>query len=276
MLKNVVMFLKNKKQAVILAALLIVIAVLICVSLFGKGKRESETETEISEATAESCKYDWSRLTDKDGRYYYSDGEVRASLCIDVSEHQGDIDWKKVRDDGVKYAFIRVGYRGYMSGIINLDKKFDANMRGASTAGIKTGVYFFSQAINESEAKEEAEYTLKQAGKYAVELPIVFDMEYVTSGDRIDGLTKEEKTAVASAFCDAVLSGGYQALIYGNSAWLTGDIDVVKASEYGLWLALYTKENTFPYDFSIWQYASNGKVDGIDANVDMNLIFEDY
>lgn len=218
--------------------------------------------------------YDWSKLIDNNGRKSYVDNEGNEALSgIDVSTYQGDIEWDKVKSDNIDFAIIRAGYRGYESGEINEDDKFKKNISGAINNGIDVGVYFFSQAISEEEAKEEAEFILDAIKGYEVKYPIVFDMEYVENG-RINSLSMEERTNITLAFCEVIKNAGYEPMIYGNQFWLQEYVSLHDINDYELWLAQYNERPNFPYEFRVWQYTDSGQVDGIEGNVDLNLWFK--
>lgn len=216
----------------------------------------------------------------EDGMLTYEEGgNVVSQKGIDVSKYQGNIDWKKVKADGVDYAFIRVGLRGYGSGEIVEDEKFEKNIKGAYDAGVKVGVYFFSQAITVEEAVEEAEFVLEQIEPYShmVDYPIVFDVEKVSSGDgRMNHLTKEERTSVTLAFCERIEDEGYTPMIYGNLEMFGVLIDLEPLEKYDKWYANYSPTLYYPYDFEVWQYSAEGSVDGIEGDVDMNISFKTW
>lgn len=207
------------------------------------------------------------------------DGMER-SWGIDVSYFQYDIDWKKVKADGVDFAIIRVGYRGYgTGGQLVLDYKFKENMDEAIAAGLDVGVYFYTQAINEKEAREEADFVYKYIKGYDLDLPVYFDIESVDyDTGRLDsaGLTKAQKTALCEAFCERMMSYGYDAGVYSNPTWLNNYINGPSlGKKYPIWLANYNIYATYYDKYHIWQYSSTGKVDGIDTNVDMNVWYHD-
>ncbi len=205
---------------------------------------------------------------------YVEDGEIISAKGIDVSKYQGSIDWAQVADDGVEYAFIRVGLRGYSGGNIMADSTFDANVTGAATQGIKIGVYFFSQAITEEEAIEEADFVLNAIGGYkCITYPIVIDIESVDGDSRADALSMEERTAVVKAFCERVEEAGYTAMIYGNLETFTLTLDLEQLADYQRWISYYDTTLCFPYEFSFWQYSASGTVAGISGEVDMNISF---
>ena len=215
-------------------------------------------------------------------------------LGIDVSYHNGTIDWNKVKASGVEYAMIRVGYRGYSGGTIAStgDSKFKQYIEGAKAAGIKVGVYFFSQAINEQEAEEEAAWTLSKISGYQLELPVVIDYEYAGTTDKNGNslerlnnanLTKAQKTACVDAFCKKVKAAGYTAMIYSSSSWLEHDMDTAALSKkYNIWMARYNthsyvdseKGKFYDGQLDIWQCSSRAKVDGISTCVDLDYWYK--
>ncbi len=219
--------------------------------------------------------YDWSALKWENGRPSYQPETSRhSSLGIDVSYHQGEIDWDAVKADGIDFAIIRCGYRGYGSGDLVTDSCYEGNITRAKESGLETGVYFFSQALNAEEAVEEADYVLSLIDGRGVTMPVVYDMEILDEDARANELTSSQRAEVARAFCDRIKEGGYTPMIYGNTAYYMSKIDYEKiAADYGIWLAQYYKKPFFPYQFSMWQYTASGTVDGIDGKVDLNLYF---
>ncbi len=210
---------------------------------------------------------------------YEENGAVVSSKGIDVSKYQGNIDWDKVKADGVEYAFIRVGLRGYKTGDIVVDDKFEQNIKGAHDAGIKVGVYFFTQAINIAEAVEEAEFVVEQLEPYSemIDYPVVIDVEKVdASNARMNNLTKEERTQVVSTFCEYIEDEGYTPMIYGNLEMFGVMLDLEKLEQYDKWYAYYDSTLYYPYDFKVWQYSAKGKVEGIKEDVDMNISFKEW
>ena len=206
-----------------------------------------------------------------DGRLHYEDETYTSVTVLDVSYAQKNIDWAKVKQDGIDECIIRLGYRGYKSGLNNLDEYFEQNLAGAKEAGFKVGVYFFSQAVSVEEAREEAEFVIEHIKKEKIDGPIAFDMEPIKGADRITYLTTMEKTAIADAFCDYIEDEGYEAMVYGNPQWLKGDVDLSLLTEHPVWLAHYTDYTGWPYWFSMWQYTSSGKVSGINGSADLSI-----
>lgn len=200
---------------------------------------------------------------------------------IDVSYYQGDIDWNAVKSSGIEFAIIRAGYRGYQYGNLKEDPKFWQNMQGATAAGLKVGVYIFSQAITEAEAAEEANFLLSRIQGYRVELPIVMDFEYVSGvagNGRLyqAGLSRDKATSVCSAFCNTVINAGYTPMIYANKSMLENQMDGnYLGARYKIWLANYTKQTFYGGPYTYWQYTSSGYVNGINGRVDMNFWYDD-
>lgn len=208
--------------------------------------------------------------------YYDGDGRRISHKGIDVSRYQGEIDWEKVAQDEVEYAFIRLGIRGYTEGAIQEDEQFEKNIRGARNNDIAVGVYFFTQATSVEEAEEEAQYVLDKIAPYKVDYPVVIDVEAVANRRaRTRELTKEERTQYCIAFCEKIRAAGYTPMIYGNLKTFMLMLDLEQLEDYDKWFANYDDRFYYPYDFKIWQYTDEGSVDGIDAAVDLNISFED-
>lgn len=225
--------------------------------------------------------YDFSKLhTDEQtGFKTYEDEEngVTSRIGIDVSEFQGeDIDWKQMRESGIEFVIIRLGYRAYgETGELVLDDMFDRNMQGALDAGLDVGVYFFSQAITPGEAVEEAEFVLEHVRGYEIDGPIVYDTEEI-KGDtaRTDNNTRQEFTNYCKVFCDTIEQAGYDPMIYANMKWMAFTLDMEQLADYDFWYADYHDVPQCPYEYEIWQYSETGAVPGINANVDLNVWFQ--
>lgn len=204
--------------------------------------------------------------------YKGSDSAVLDIPGIDVSKFQGEINWDKVADSGIEYAFIRVGYRGTSSGAVVLDEYFESNIEAAIKAGIEVGVYFYSAAIDDEEAIEEAKFVLDAIEPYEVTYPVVIDIERPDSSDyRTINLTQAQLTSVARTFCDTVKGAGYTPMIYGNNESFALMLDMSEIEDIDKWIAFYSLPLYFPYEFSIWQYSSSGKISGINSEVDLNI-----
>ncbi len=208
---------------------------------------------------------------------FASDGSLivgNGAFGIDVSKWNGTIDWNAVRNSGVNYVIIRCGYRGSSTGALVVDPKFEANIKGATAAGIKVGVYFFSQAVNNSEAVEEASMVLELIKNYKISYPVFLDVE--ASGGRADGISVAARTDVIKTFCQTIQNSGYTAGVYANKNWLTTKIDTSKLNQYKIWLAQYASTPTYTGRYDMWQYKSTGKVTGISGNVDLNWSYLGY
>jgi GH25 family lysozyme M1 (1,4-beta-N-acetylmuramidase) len=214
-----------------------------------------------------------------DGKLYYfgTDGVLQdVTFGIDVSRYQQSVNWNKVKKAGVEFVIIRIGYRGYQSGTLVLDSMYETHMQQAKAAGLRTGIYFFSQAINEEEAVEEAEacvYVLQTLG-HTVDYPIYFDSEYATSSHsgRADNLSVEDRTACAVAFCESILKSGYQAGVYASTNWFRDRLDFSQLTKYSIWNAHY-QVNKSGVNCDIWQSTGTGTLDGISGQVDINVSF---
>ena len=202
---------------------------------------------------------------------------------MDVSSHQGDIDWQQVREGGIEFAFIRLGFRGYgQEGTLNLDRNFQQNIEGARAAGLKVGVYFFSQAITVEEALEEAQLVLDTLQGMPLDYPVAYDWETAGSNGRAYNLDMITLTDCAIAFCDTVARAGYTPMVYYNNPVGYTRYDLSRLTGYDVWFAQYNGRPTQFYDYRIWQYTSKGQVPGIglskgsQQNVDMNIAMIPY
>ena len=197
--------------------------------------------------------------------------ETRETRGIDVSKWQAHIDWNAVATAGIDFAIIRVGYRGSATGVLVEDPYFKANISGAAKAGIKVGVYFFTQAITEAEAVEEASMAMELVKGYHLDFPIFIDTE--GSGGRADNLSKTNRTKIVKAFCKTVQNGGYKAGIYASKSWYNDNLYADELSTYFIWVAQYNTECNYTGKYDMWQYTSKGSIPGIDGNVDMNICY---
>ena len=213
-----------------------------------------------------------------DGTYIdYSGTQYSAKRGIDVSEHQGVIDWQAVRDDGVEFAIIRAGYRGYSEGKLFEDANFRTNIEGALAAGIEVGIYFFSQAVDTAEATEEASFLLGIIEGYDLSLPIYYDWELVadvgeTRVDDVDGTTL---TDCCLAFCSAVESAGLEAGVYFYRSLGYYDYELDRLTNLVFWVGAPADSPDFYYEHRMWQYSFTGTVNGIEGGTDLNLLFEE-
>ena len=208
---------------------------------------------------------------------YQENGTTITKKGIDVSKYQGEIDWAAVKGDGVDYAIIRVGIRGYSEGGIMEDEFFRKNIEGAMANDIPVGVYFFTQALNAEEALEEANFVISMLEGYTLTYPVYLDIEDVKKADcRTNNLTVEERTSNAKVFMEAIAAAGYQPALYGNMKTYLLMLDLASLEQYDKWFAGYTLPIYYPYDYKMLQYSEKGRVAGISGQVDVNICFKDY
>ncbi len=214
---------------------------------------------------------------DENGRVRYSDPAVKIYSGIDISVFQGDVDWNAVKNDGIDFVILRVGFRGYTKGGLNEDANFRKNCENALQAGLNVGVYFFSQAITADEAEEEADYVLSLIKDFDIQYPVAYDWETIDYDNaRTDGLDNETITQCAVRFCDKISAAGYTPVIYFNRSLGYFNYDLSMIKDYHFWLAEYKGAPSFIYDYKLWQYSKDGTVNGIDGSVDLNISIQDY
>ncbi len=221
---------------------------------------------------------DLNNLTMRNGYAYYTDnGEVTSENGIDVSEFQGEIDWEQVKQAGIEFAVIRVGYRTYGGGVVTYDEQFRNNIEGALAQGIKVGAYFYSQATTAEEAVDEADAVIDALAGYDITYPVVYDWELV-SGDaaRTDAVSVEALADCCVSFCERVKDSGYTPMVYQNKATAMRKLDLPRVKDYDFWLAEYGEKPSYYYDYKIWQYSDSGNIPGIEGKVDLNICFSPY
>ncbi len=259
-------------------------------------KEEIQEEMQEEETPAEP-EYQYTGWQTLDGKTYYFDADgnkvtgeqviqgarysfdsegvlstASGNMGIDVSKWNGSIDWNAVKNSGVSYVIIRCGYRGSTTGALIEDPMFRTNIQGAASAGLKVGIYFVTQAVNEAEAVEEASMAVSLISGYHISYPVFLDVE--PGGGRADGISREMRTAVCRAFCQTMENSGYRAGIYSNSTWLNEKIDTPSLTDYKIWLAQYTAEPTYTKTkYDLWQYSAKGTVAGIQGETDLNISY---
>ena len=294
-------YVRKEERRYILAGIVSII-LLVCVSaalVSTEGKRENKKS--VKKETEEKVKdphegqvylydgFDWvwmtplegvpvNDLTEKDfsvsnGKIVYVGDKYDTLRGIDVSEHQKEINWKAVADSGIDYAYIRVGRRGYTEGGLFDDAYFQRNILEAQAAGLKTGVYIFSQAVTVQEAIEEANYLIKKVEEYNVPMPVAYDWEKISEdGSRTAELSTETRTDCAVAFCETIKNAGYVPCVYINRNMGYYGYDLTRLKDYQIWFSL--PESGFPnfyYHVDMWQYSFTETVPGIGVETDMNL-----
>lgn len=238
------------------------------ISLLIKTEADIDAEaedTEIADALEDADKTEIKKLQNTTGN---------SRVGIDVSKWNGDIDWDKVKNAGVEFAIIRAGYRGSSTGSLVEDPYFAANMKGAKASGMPVGVYFFTQAVNEVEAVEEASAVLQLIREYQLDYPVFIDTEGAGGGGRADELDVETRTLVCEAFCRTIENAGYHAGVYASRNWYNNRLHADRLDgQYCIWLAEYRSVPLYQGYYQLWQYTSKGKIDGISGNVDMNISY---
>ena len=199
-----------------------------------------------------------------------------AILGIDVSKWNKEIDWKKVKADGIEFVIIRCGYRGSSTGALVEDPYFEKNVEGATNEGLKVGIYFFTQATNDVEGVEEASMVLSLCRGYKLAYPIYIDTEGAGGNGRADHIEKDSRTAAVKAFCETIENSGFNAGIYASKNWFEHNLDMKQLEGYQNWLAQYSNEPSYDGEYSMWQYTSAGSVDGITGRVDLDLSYMAY
>lgn len=210
--------------------------------------------------------------------FTYEDGYLTCTAGtalpgVDVSAHQGPVDWEQVRAAGMEFAMVRLGYRGYTTGGVYTDEYARENLSGARKAGLKIGAYFYSQALTPEEAAQEAITCVGILKGMELDLPVVFDWEYVSAEARTGIMDRDTLMACAEAFCSAIEAAGYEAMIYFNPSLAESLLELEALTEYRWWLAMYSDQMTWPHAVEMWQYTNSGTVPGIEGNVDINLWF---
>ena len=232
----------------------------------------AEYQVEINK-NVKPCQYDKDLFRHEGDKLFYDDETYDCALGIDVSYHQGYIDWQQVKEQGFDFAFLRIAYRGYgQEGVLKTDTEFERNLQNAQGAGLSVGVYFFAQAINEQEAKEEADFVLSLLNQRHLELPVVYDPESILDDEaRTDDVTGEQFTKNTEVFCNAIREAGYEPMIYSNMLWEAYKLDLEYLKDFPIWYADYEAKPQTPYDFTFWQYSNQGKVGGVSGNVDLDI-----
>ena len=280
------------------AAVLLVVMVVLCMPYFGAQDEDPEPlarhqSEEIVEpvteapsepdATEESTEPTEVPELNPYGRRDFQYNDANYLLCerqdsypgIDVSAYQGNIDWQQVKDSGIRFAIIRLGYRGYGSGKLVEDDYAQKNLEGATEAGLAVGVYFFSQALSIKEVDEEIKFMLEILGDYDLDMPIILDWEIPTEDARTANMDARTLTDLQLHFCEVMTEKGYQPMVYFNWYMSSTLLHLTELEEYPFWLALYQDRMTYPYRVEMWQYTDKGQVPGINGAVDINVYMPD-
>ncbi|MDE7429665.1 MAG: hypothetical protein K2N00_10465, partial [Lachnospiraceae bacterium] len=224
--------------------------------------------------------YDFTNMEDNAGlKRYMENGRKTSYVGVDISKHTGKIYFPSLKAAGVDYVMIRLGSRGYSTGQITLDENFKENIEGAIEAQLDVGVYFYSQAISQDEAVQEANFVVQNLEPYRgkVKYPVAFNMGFVSNDkSRIEGLSREDKTAVTVSFLEGIKAAGYVPMVYGDKEWLLKEVDLTKLQDFDVWLSQEEDIPDYPYLYTMWQYDTDGVLNGIDGGADLNVCFVGY
>ena len=271
---------KTRTVAILFVMLLIVLLIWVLGWLVMRGMQEKQNRVmNISqpvspESLIPRSTYAYENFVWEDDRVTYEDDNWKTVTGIDVSSFQGDVDWDLVAQDGIEFAIIRLGFRGYGNGALREDEYFRQNLEGAMEAGLDVGIYFFSQAISVDEAREEAAFVMGLLDGVGLQHPIYYDWEPIHfDAARTDGLPGDVVTANARAFCETVEAGGYEAGIYFNQHDIYNVIELSKLTDFPLWYAQYNERPDMIYDFWCWQYTDGGDVEGVYTAADLSILF---
>lgn len=232
-------------------------------------KTEDEVDAELEDSEKQDAREDADKTEIKELRQ----STKAAKAGIDVSKWQGEIEWDRVKNAGVEFAILRAGYRGSVTGALVEDPCFMENLRGATAAGIPVGIYFFTQATDEVEAVEEASMVLSLMKDFKIEYPIFIDTEGAGGNGRADALSVETRTLVCEAFCRTIENAGHRAGVYASKNWFEKRLQVSALDRYVIWLAEYREVPRYEGYYEMWQYTSQGAVDGIAGNVDLDVSY---
>lgn len=222
--------------------------------------------------------YDFTKMKAKNGKMVYYEGNKKISfLGVDISEANGTVDFKALKEDGIDFVMLKIGERGYESGLITMDEAFLTNAEKAREAGMEIGVYFCSQAVSVEEAVAEAKFVADNLLSYKVTYPVAFRMDEVQNDSaRTDILDEKQKSAIAEAFLSSVEKEGYSVILYGSKDWLLTELVPEMLSEYEIWLTELTPVPDYPYQFKMWEYAVGEGVKGTEREVNYTICFVDY
>lgn len=225
-----------------------------------------------------SHEYDFTKMKATNGKMVYYQGNKKVSfLGVDLSKANGTVDFEALKEEGIDFVMLKIGERGYESGLVTMDENFLTNVEKAKEAGMAVGVYFCSQAVSVEEAVEEAKFVTDTLLNYRITYPVAFRMDEVLNDTaRTDILDKEQKSSVAEAFLSSVEREGYSVILYGSKDWLLTELVPEMLLEYEVWLTEQSPIPAYPYDFKMWEYAAGETVLGAEKEVNYTICFVDY
>ena len=270
---------KRKLLTILIPALtLVLIGLLVGISLAERGNQPASTPTTETPTTETTLPPPTENVfTPLDFGYegdYLTCLTAESHLGVDVSSYQREVDWEKVKEAGVEFAMLRAAFRGYgQAGVMKEDSTVRQNYERATAAGLKVGVYFFSQATNVEEAREEAAFLLDIIGDWELSMPVAYDWECLADDYRTVGVDSRTVTDCAIAFCQEIEKAGFDAMVYFNPSQSRTEMYLAELVDYGFWLAMYSEDMTYEYKVDMWQYTNQGSVPGIRGKADINLYF---
>ncbi|MCM1039782.1 MAG: glycoside hydrolase family 25 protein [Ruminococcus sp.] len=224
--------------------------------------------------------YDVTNLSESANlKKYVENGKKISYVGIDISKHNGSVNFRSLKAAGIDFVMLRLGARGYSTGQLSLDDNFVENIEAAAEAGLDIGIYFYSQAINQEEAIQEANFVVQNLEPYRADItyPVAFDMEKVSNDKaRIDELSRDDKTTITGSFLSGIQAAGYIPMIYGNKEWLIKNIDLARLQDYDVWLSQDEDVPDYPYQYVMWQYTTTGVVNGIQGDANLDICFVSY
>lgn len=255
--------------------LLVIPAILIiCIAIFAITTKSNIEEKETGEIYCIN-KIEFDSLNMNNDFYYYEKEGYKTVIGVDISEHNKEIDFYALKEQGIQFVILRIGWRGYYNPTINIDSYFEENYLKAKMAGLKIGVYFFSQAISVYEAREEANFVIENLDDKIIDFYVAYDCESINDPiARTNTLTKEQATVNANTFLYLIQEAGYQPILYTNTSWISKKYKYSLLQKYPIWYAYYSKHPLYHGDHIIWQYSNGTKINGVSGSdgVDLNLM----
>lgn len=264
----------KKRFFIIIASILILTLALICIDFFNNQEKDEINWHKDANSNIYYLDNNGKKLTSwqniNNHLYFFDENGILVTplKVIDVSKYQGNIDWVKVKNQGVNIVMIRSGY-GFTNDNSQVDPKLYDNIKNAHAAGLKVGIYHYSYAKNEQEAKNEADYCLKAIKGYDIDLQVAYDIEE----DIHESLQSEQVNNLAIAFCEKIKSAGFTPMIYSKYEFFQRKFNYNKVSKYDLWIAQYSDNCTFNRNYTMWQYTKTGLIDGINGKVDFSYYY---
>lgn len=266
---------KATRKTVFLILLIILIATILTISIFLIFLIDENSNIEIPESIVNINDIDYDSLNMDNSFYSYEKEDYRASIGLDLSEYNKEVDFYNLKEQGVEFVILRIGWRGYYNPTLHIDKRFEEYYNNAKEVGLKIGVYFFSQAISVSEARQEANFVIENLKEKPIDFYVAYDCETIDSSiARTNKLDRAQATVNAKTFLYLIEEAGYQPMLYTNMDWIKNYYKPTILKEYPVWYAQYSRKPQYHGNHIIWQYASGMTIDGISGEngTDINLM----